>query len=788
MTFQSRTLRHLLFALILAFTLLALAPPVQAAAPCCAITGINARTGLVTAKVNATGQVFTFQVSNARLLNLLRVGQGVYANFAGKQVSVDGVAPCCAIVSLPATLPKITSVTPSVRPSVPADAPQPAQPAPTPAQPAPATAQPASAPSNQSTPGSTKSGAGTKPTVSSSSGSGLNVPKVDTSKMNVPEGTTTGAIRGATAATPQNTAPAVSIPTAITRPIVLPRRLVPKILAQGKQWRLHVFQGTVDGRSLDGEAIYHIVGRAGIIDAPIPQAVKKFLLQDADGSQGNDSVYVLHKRSIELAAQGLLNSNSQASGSVTQGSSNNNGCHDAFGWGNKFTESAGIGFSTPGDLLMVSLTDHDFTVVQGGNVTGGFNVSGNLSLKFPTQAQLSGEIEFRILESACVPIGIKLKHIRVSGTVSMQPYFGLDAQIGVSAEWRKRILTQQLGGFLFFVGPCPMYLGADAYVDADLRVALPDLLEVNYALAGQIQGSFDVQCTMNGCGATTAPGYTQSWSESHQAQFLPHGLRSNVTPALFIGLQAYLNDPDMAEAHIAVKPYLTGDLWAANGVMCGSYQNGGTPSGATALTADIDAGASLVAGLSLPALLPGFVNSALPDDKELYTYQQHLRFYDFTDSTALSPLIQGSTQVEAGKTASFGLQMRSCYPYSDPIDYEIDWTGTAQLGVGAAVAKGPASQVLAGTPAAAARPPLSPAVAQAMFANQSQVTGQPQSSVTTQHIWTTPGTYTIQALPLSDEHHRRFPPRVTTLQVTVVAAPNGKPPEPIKAIGNLTQH
>jgi lysozyme len=66
--------------------------------PCCSITAINTSTGLVTAKENATGKIFQFKVTNAALLNSLKIGQGVYANFATGQVSLDGSTMCCSIM------------------------------------------------------------------------------------------------------------------------------------------------------------------------------------------------------------------------------------------------------------------------------------------------------------------------------------------------------------------------------------------------------------------------------------------------------------------------------------------------------------------------------------------------------------------------------------------------------------------------------------------------------------------------------------------------------------------
>ncbi len=70
-------------------------------APCCGITAIDTKTHEVTAKENATGKIFQFNVADAALLNTLKVGQGVHANFDAGQVSLDGLESCCRIVRLP---------------------------------------------------------------------------------------------------------------------------------------------------------------------------------------------------------------------------------------------------------------------------------------------------------------------------------------------------------------------------------------------------------------------------------------------------------------------------------------------------------------------------------------------------------------------------------------------------------------------------------------------------------------------------------------------------------------
>jgi protein-disulfide isomerase len=74
----------------------------QNQAACCSVTAIDARTGNVSGKVNASGQTFVFRLTDAKLLPSLRVGQAVYANLGAKEVSLDGKSIVGPIVSIAA--------------------------------------------------------------------------------------------------------------------------------------------------------------------------------------------------------------------------------------------------------------------------------------------------------------------------------------------------------------------------------------------------------------------------------------------------------------------------------------------------------------------------------------------------------------------------------------------------------------------------------------------------------------------------------------------------------------
>lgn len=65
--------------------------------PCCNIIAINVAQATAVARDKA-GKSFQFQVKDRALLKSLRVGQAVSADFATGQVTVSGIAPCCAIV------------------------------------------------------------------------------------------------------------------------------------------------------------------------------------------------------------------------------------------------------------------------------------------------------------------------------------------------------------------------------------------------------------------------------------------------------------------------------------------------------------------------------------------------------------------------------------------------------------------------------------------------------------------------------------------------------------------
>lgn len=80
-------------------------------AACCDITTIDKAKNLVSARERGSGRIVEFKVADSAVLQRLKVGQDVYANFRTKQVSVDGKALCCTITSVAAGSPTVASKT-----------------------------------------------------------------------------------------------------------------------------------------------------------------------------------------------------------------------------------------------------------------------------------------------------------------------------------------------------------------------------------------------------------------------------------------------------------------------------------------------------------------------------------------------------------------------------------------------------------------------------------------------------------------------------------------------------
>ena len=844
--------------------------------PCCNVTSINAATGVVTAKVNSTGQVFAFKVGSELLLQSLKVGQGVYANLKMHQVSIDNMKSCCQIISA-GTVPLAQARGGPDVSNAGVNAAAPASSTPMPGSSVAEGAKPTAPGSSQgrgiqvlftrtidpcsvatATQLQTYAAGGLSkafPITDRKEGDALTLydPVVNNATCvpppfhiwiqakahfkktrGFPQFESTGHILFDSLVVGQivSTAPANdqvtaanfqsaalcftdvhvddfnlknipnwyddvymrrvlnddlagkekcadvsalvslylqsghSIPAAaqanspgkasvvgpalqrtvakspqaplITPPVFAREPVQLRILSQGKKWRLHSFTGTINARPVQNEMIYQVVEREGILESPLPQPIKDELLKDSDRSGPNDRMYFVHKTSAEMIAERIqiLKLNSGPSNAVQQTGSSDNGCKDAFGWGNHLTQTATISYSTPGDLLMLTLSDTDLGQ-PSNKIPLDVNVSGTLNLRAPMSGSLSGAIELSILDFACQPIAFKLKEVGIDGSADIGASVDLDAKLGVTHEFKKR-LSHPLGGFGFFIGPIPVYIGYEAFVEGRLKVTAPNLVEVKYSAHGNGHGGLTVKCTMHRCQYT--PGFSFTWSDTGAVNFLGQGVRAIVKPGVLGGLEAFLYSEEILNVHAGVEPYVKGDFWAYTGTDCEVRMRGsvtGQGGYTKALTADVDGGFDILAGIDASGLAPnGFFSGLLDQEFTLYNWEKHLLFRDFIGSSALKPELLANTLGYAAHPQNVTLWMRSCYPYKTDKDgnpvkmtYQVAWGD--------------------GTP-------------------DSIPQGAAPSATAASHTWQSAGTFLVQVWALKDSHGREFlPPEITEVSFEV---------------------
>jgi len=104
-----RQIPHLFKSVLLVCGLAFFAGEAYSSDPCCNITSVNAKSGLVTARALDGSKTFQFTVKDKSALSSvkdkialsqLRVGQLIYADFGTRQVSINEGKPCCRMTQL----------------------------------------------------------------------------------------------------------------------------------------------------------------------------------------------------------------------------------------------------------------------------------------------------------------------------------------------------------------------------------------------------------------------------------------------------------------------------------------------------------------------------------------------------------------------------------------------------------------------------------------------------------------------------------------------------------------
>ena len=73
-------------------------PETSAGTPCCSVTAVDGKTGIVTAKNTATGETFKIRLGDAAQIGNIKIGDQVSTDFQTRQVTVHSFQPAEGIL------------------------------------------------------------------------------------------------------------------------------------------------------------------------------------------------------------------------------------------------------------------------------------------------------------------------------------------------------------------------------------------------------------------------------------------------------------------------------------------------------------------------------------------------------------------------------------------------------------------------------------------------------------------------------------------------------------------
>jgi hypothetical protein len=458
----------------------------------------------------------------------------------------------------------------------------------------------------------------------------------------------------------------------------------------GAGWKLMRAAGKASGGAAFNEQFYTIDGEDGLQAAPIPQPLKDAIAVDIAAAPGEPAAYSISKsvadeialsvmqgaptrRLIELAGEG-----GAAAGATRDGIL---GCRDK-----QIEKSQSFELSSP-----IQATYH---------LGGGTGFTGNVSLAGQAQVSALGEVSVTLKRSGiwhlCVPYGVKLRHARVKGSVQIEQGATVSGTVRYAnpTAWEWQIAKPFLFSIDFMAGPLPVHVGFNMPITAGfdengIKASVSG--EVTYSGQRSISGEFDYRCSGTDCS-----GSSRLDTKDLGAQPLTASLSGRFEPSLYaqVAFRGYLYSDSFAYAQAGIRAYLMGDLWGYYGNRCGDADGDGRFETVEALTFDLDWQLKVV----------GQADTLLTSEwrKDIWTSPRwHVQFWDVlggAGSRALTPVLKGSGQAAANKPRNYQAAMRSCWPYADAVDYELDWgdRGVPQLLAGLPVTGGNAAHTWPG--------------------------------------------------------------------------------------------
>lgn len=473
---------------------------------------------------------------------------------------------------------------------------------------------------------------------------------------------------------------------------------------QGPGWEFKHVTANVGGRSVAADQ-WRLAGAAGVQASNLPAGYRDALAQKAKTLPA-DSVFLVSKPGVDrwVAAHPPGTPQSLSVGDVLDA------CAEK-----TESQSIPVQFSRTFDLPYT---------LNNTSVGGGVSVSGSVDIKFPFSGNFNAEVQ--AFYNPCL-FYVRPKALRTAGTMSLGAQMSVDVK---KVNFKKDIpiptqpITFPLLKGAVVIEGVVVEAGVDLFVQGGVDINAQAEVDVRYTASGSGSGPFDFSCDGQKCGGNL--GFTPTFTSSGNVSLAGQGVRASVTPYVFGGLQFEVEEGNVLSAQIGPRPALIGDFWAYAGPNCGST------GAVNALTADIDAGIDVRYQLKTPVVRKSDIIWAPP--------KVHLGFWDLLgNSTGLTAVVTGNAAPAAGSTSPYTVRMRPCYPYTDRIQYSVNFSNN----------------------------PLIKTVGAGLDLREAGSQGSPQDGVTVNHNWPSPGNFNVSASAVKDAHGRVFGDSPTQFNVHV---------------------
>ncbi len=712
----------------------------QTPTACCSITTIEAATGVVSGKITANGNVFQFKVTNARTLSALRVGQGVFANFRTRQVSLDGRTACCAITSGP----NAPTAAPAPRPPAPAPAPTPQRTPPAPPPPAVPAAAVVAVASVQA------------PTLSFG--------------------------------TPEPVTPANRL-----------TRLNASLVSRGTRYEIRQLRTTVGNRMVT-KRVLHLAGLEGIENAPeiLPDGVRRLLeIHARKTPKGQQTHYIVDPdvardwaNSHTVDADIKVKSGKKCKGSEwerlrcrTQKSWDNLEDMTDAEWDRLRERAQGWWDEAAQKLKQCTTgtdgwTDHrmtgptfpvpfsktpNFPLSWTGNSNKGGSVTVRVDLGLPLQGDF--QVGTELFYIPCLPGVYRFRSITAEGSMTVGQRLGVNVQ--AAGDFQKNLPVGPASGIQIPLYVIPVVINGvpvaefdvSAHLEGDVLVAARAQADASLVLTNSNQVDFNIDCDGRGCrpggGKNQVPRTSGSTSAAESAQIRG---QVTVTPKLYTALEVNFNI-NVLTARAGPETRLIGLGAGCLGAAATQTSGGGSTSAqGAALVADLDWGIKLIA------------EARVVDERvgEPYTTdikpREHLWWKDLAPggSTALVAALSGPTQPSPGQPAEYSVRL-PCYHSDGPVRYRVTWTGGATPATVSAAAP-------AGRRGSGSSPPCT-------WAQGSGIcTFNPTSALKFSLRWPTTGPQSVSVALTGDNHVQSFNPAPPARKLDVTVGGGGGTP------------